>query len=384
MQNLRSGWVALAMTGLLLMGSELVLPRSPRSTSVLAQQTKPAIGTVEVVAELDITPGNVTVSRDGRIFATVHPFRPGAVQLIEITGFNTYRPFPNAEWNRKPGIDSQVLNRGLGVVIDSRDRLWVIDSGVAEVPQPPKLVAFDIRTGEVVFRYDFPAETGPIGSFMQDLAVDAERGVAYIADIGGQHDPAIVMVDLNRRTSRRFTGHASLQAEDVDMVIDGKIVQFPNAQGELQPARVAINPITLSADGRTLYYGAMTGKIWWKLPTVYLRNGASDRILALSITRAGPKPISDGASTDAEGNHFFTNLGERAIDQLNRDGKLIRLIQDDRLDWPDNVRFGPGSWLYIAVNQLHRSARFTGGTDLGTPPYRILRVWTGTQGMPGR
>ncbi len=102
MQNLRSGWVALAMTGLLLMGSELVLPRSLRSTSVLAQQTKPAIGTVEVVAELDITPGNVTVSRDGRIFATVHPFRPGAVQLIEIPVSIPIGPFPMPSGTASP------------------------------------------------------------------------------------------------------------------------------------------------------------------------------------------------------------------------------------------------------------------------------------------
>jgi hypothetical protein len=63
---------------------------------------------------------------------------------------------------------------------------------------------------------------------------------------------------------------------------------------------------------------------------------------------------------------------------------LTRLVQDDRFLFPDNVRFGPDSWLYVAVNQLHRSSIFTGTADAGKPPYLIARVWTGTQGQPGR
>jgi len=42
---------------------------------------KPSVGQLELVADLDITPGNVTVSRTGRIFATVarDAARDGAV-----------------------------------------------------------------------------------------------------------------------------------------------------------------------------------------------------------------------------------------------------------------------------------------------------------------
>jgi len=384
MQKVLFSIVAIAATSLAFTLSERPHPRSLFSTQPVSAQQTPQRGTLEVVAELDVTPGNVTVSRTGRIFATVHPFRPSTAQLIEVTGFNTYKPFPNASWNAKPGSGPDVINSGLGVLIDSRDRLWVIDSGAIEPAQTPKLLAFDINSGELVFRYDFPAETGPKGSFLQDLAVDADRGFVYIADIGGSHQPAIVTVDINNKTSRRFTAHPSLQAEDVNMVIDRKVVLFPDAKGDRKPARIGINPITLSADGQTLYYGAMTGKTWWKLPTVFLRRGMSDRAIAAAITKVGEKPISDGASTDALGNHFFTNLEKRAIDRLGRDGQLTQLVQDDRLDWPDNVRFGQDAWLYIAVNQLHRSPAFTGGKDQGQPPYRILRVWTGTSGRPGR
>ncbi len=46
----------------------------------------PAPGTLEVVAELPINPGNLAVTSDGRVFATVHQFRRADAQLIEITG----------------------------------------------------------------------------------------------------------------------------------------------------------------------------------------------------------------------------------------------------------------------------------------------------------
>ena len=160
----------------------------------------------------------------------------------------------------------------------------------------------------------------------------------------------------------------------------------------MQPARVPVNPITLSADGDTLYFGAMNGETWYSASAKSFREGASDypsgtlrdRTIGAAIKEVGQKPVSDGVSTDAQGNHFITNLKDNAIDKLSADGKLTRLVQDDRLLWADNVRFGNDSWLYIAVNQLHRNPIFTGKPDAGKPPYYIMRVWTGTQGQPGR
>lgn len=359
-------------------------PNNIQTQSTSVSQT-PQVGQLEVVSELNITPGNVTASKDGRIFASVHGMRRGSAQLIEIKpGQNNWQPFPNAQWNGKPGSGESVLNSPHGVAIDSQDRLWVIDHGNwmpdGAKPTRPKLVAFDINTREMVYRYDFPESV--TGTIMQDLAVDGERGFVYLADCGS--NPAIVVVDINNNTSRRFENHPSLQAENVDAIVEGKQVLFPNSEGKMQPARVPINPITLSATGETLFFGAMNGETWYSASAKLLREGASDRAIGESIKEVGKKPVSDGVSTDVQGNHFITNLKDNAIDTLSADGKLTRLVQDDRLLWADNVRFGADSWLYIAVNQLHRNPIFTGKPDAGKPPYYIMRVWTGTQGQPGR
>jgi hypothetical protein len=41
-------------------------------------------------------------------------------------------------------------------------------------------------------------------------------------------------------------------------------------------------------------------------------------------------------------------------------------------------------FVYIAVNQLHRAPALNGGVEGGQPPYRIMRVYTGSEGVPGR
>jgi sugar lactone lactonase YvrE len=189
---------------------------------------------------------------------------------------------------------------------------------------------------------------------------------------------------MNSRTSRRFTASPALQAEDVDLVVEGRVIGFENENRALEPARIAVNPITLSADGATLYFGAMNGETWYQVPTASLRTGADDGTTAAAIERAGPKPVSDGASTDAEGNHFFTDLAHNAITVLRPDGRLETLVRDKRLLWPDALSFGEPGWLYVAVNQLHRSPPLNGGGEGAEPPYRIFRVYTGTRGIAGR
>ena len=366
------------LTAALLLAVPLIQP----IPTVAGEQLLP--GALEEVAELPINPGNLAVTAQGRVFATVHQFRRAAAQLIEVTGPTSYRPWPDRAWNGAFGSGPDVLNSVLGIRIDRKERLWVIDNGLGEPPQTPKLLAFSLADGRPVFRYDFPPETGPAGSFLNDLAVDDQRGFVYLADVGGNREPALVMVDLNKKTSRRFAASPALQAEDVDLVVEGRVIGRRGEDGKVKPARVGLNPITLSPDGETLYFGAMNGKTWYRLPARLLREGADDAAVAAAIVKAGPKPVSDGASTDAEGNHYFTDLGHNAIAVLSPDGRLETLIEDDRLLWPDALSFGESGWLYIAVNQLHRAPMLNGGVDGAVLPFRILRVYTGTEGIAGR
>ncbi|MEM9361509.1 MAG: L-dopachrome tautomerase-related protein [Bacteroidota bacterium] len=319
---------------------------------------------LRVVAEMDIRPGNVAVAPSGRVFTTIHPLVSPEFQLVEITGRNNYEYFPNASYQNNTKVPaSDKLDTPLGIRIDNQNRLWIIDAGL-NLGQT-RLFGFDIDSKKEIFRFDFPETIAPKSSFIQDLAVDDENGWVYLADIG---NPGILALNLKTLDIRRFTSE-TVQAEKVDMIIDGEIINFGGA-----PASVAVNPITLSSDKETLFYGAMNGITWYKLPAKMFREGRTDFDIDTSIKIIGPKPVSDGAATDALGNHYFTNIQHYGVDVLTSNGDLKHLIRDARIDWPDNVALGPEGWIYVTVNQLHKTPAFTGGKDEGEGPFYIYKI----------
>lgn len=323
-----------------------------------AQQDK-----LETVAALDIRPGNVAVAPDGRVFATIHPLGNAKIQLVEIRN-GVAHPYPDASFQKNGAAPSdKALDTPLGITVDKKGRLWVLDMG-QELGRT-RLWCFDPAQNRLLEKIELTADIAPKGSFIQDLAVDEPNGWAYLADIA---DPGIIAVNLKTKKARRFGKHASLQSEDIDMVIDGKVTHFGGS-----PARVAVNPITLSRDGETLYFGAMSGTAWYKVPARLFREGKDDAAIGTAIQKVGPKPISDGAVTDARGNHYFTDVQEHAIGKLSADGKLTNILQDARLIWPDNLSLGADGYLYISVNQLNLTPSFTGKNDEGKPPYFIYR-----------
>lgn len=318
---------------------------------------------LQVVAVSDVRPGNVAVASDGRVFATFHPLGASKLQLAEVID-GKLRPYPDMSvQNNGAAATDATLDTPLGISVDRNNRLWVIDMGLKL--GKTRLWSFDLATGKLARKYELPADVAPKGSFVQDFAIDETRGWAYLADIA---DPGIIALNLDSGAARRFGGHAALRAEDVDMKIDGRVVNFGG-----KPARVSINPITLSADRETLYFGAMNGTTWYRLPARLLREGADDAAVAAAIAPAGPKPISDGVATDAAGTHWFTDLQRHAIVRLGRDGKLRDALRDPRLQWPDNLALGADGWMYLSVNQLDRTPSFTGGADSGRPPYYLYR-----------
>jgi len=329
------------------------------SMPMLAQKNQPKL---EVVAQLPIRPGNVAVAKSGRVFATIHPLGSSEIQLIEIKSKTKYEAYPNASFqkNGKPA-DDDVLDTPLGLTFDKDDNLYVIDMG--QTLGKTRLWVFNTNKNTLVNKIELSEAIAPKGSFIQDIAVDDVNGWAFLADIA---NPGIIAVNLKTGDARRFSGHPSLKSEDIDMVIDEKVTYFGGA-----PARVAINPITISADKQTIYFGAMNGTKWYSVPTRLFRDNVSDDSIGKAITIVGTKPISDGAVTDAKGNHYFTNLPGHAISKLS--GSTLKdILVDKRLLWPDNVALANG-WIYVSVNQLNTTPAFTGGKDEGTAPYYIYK-----------
>lgn len=338
------------------------------NTQGVFAQAEPEKGELQVVANLNIRPGNVTVSDDGRIFATIHPLdKPSRWRLIEITGKTSWKAWPDDSWQKNDEQPlSHQIDTPLGITRDAQNRLWLVDMGLHS--GKTRLLSFDIKTGKHLMTIELDESIAPRGSFIQDLVVDARGGWIYLADIS---NPGLITVNITSQKASRFSGHPSLQSEPAAVMhIDGKDTIFNG-----KPASVGVNPITLSSDGQKVFFGAMNGNTWYEIDARYLQ-AADNKAIAQHINTVGKKPVSDGAAISAQGRHYFTSLNDNGVDMMGSNGDTIPLVRSALLDWPDSVQFGDKHWLYISVNQLHRTAAFAGTVDKGEPPHRILRVWT--------
>lgn len=333
---------------------------------------------LEVVASLPVAPGNVAVSTTGRVFITFHPEgRPVGDKLVEIVAGQPVA-FPNAQLQGDAGQPS--LDTPLGVRIDSKGRLWVIDHGFHGLRQP-RLWAFDIATRATVVRYDVPAAIAGVGSFLQDLAVDPEGRYVYIADasvIGGK--PAIVVYDSQAGTAVRvLQGHDSVRDRPYLVRAKGKPMRL---LGALFNVHVAIDSIALDRQGQWLYYGAMSHESLFRARTSDLcdRSLSADD-LGRRVERFGPKVQTDGITTDSFGNVYLTDIEHGGITLLGADRQLRQLFTSPRVRWPDGLSFGPDGYLYIADSNLANLMMQSRGHMQAQAPYFVYRIRL-NQGAP--
>jgi len=326
---------------------------------------------LEVVAELQQAPGNIAVLPSGRIILSLHQFHEPELRVVELHEDGSLTPFPNEWWATPPDESGIGLQAVLGIRADGRGRVWMLDNG----SDVPRLVVWGTRADRLERFLPIPPPASRPGSFHNDLAVDLLNDAVYIADAGGADGPAIVVVDLETGFSRRvLAGHASVQAEDVPLVLEGRPITLTQPDGTSQEARIGVSPITIDPSFTWVYWGAMHGTSLWRVRARDLADmGLSQDELAGRVERFGDKPVSDGISIDTAGNVYVTDLQASAIGVTGPDGAYRMLIQDERLAWPDGISAGPDGWMYVTVNQLHRSPPLNEGVNAAQPPFYVMR-----------
>ena len=337
---------------------------------------------LEIVATLEKGPGNIAVTPEGRIIISLHQFYEPEYRVMELLQDGRLVPFPNEDWSRPPAADGVGLNAVLGLRADRRGVVWMLDNG----GKVPKVVAWDTQFNRLHRIIHIPEPVTRPGSLHNDLAVDRVNEALYIADIGGDKGPAVVVVDLKTGQSRRLLeGHPSVLAEDLSMVIEGREVTL-GAGPEKKPARVGINPITIDPTNTWVYYGAMHGDDIWRIRTRdLLDTSLSPEDLGKRVERFGQKPVSDGISIDGGGYLYITDVVQNAIGVTGPRGHYRVYVRDkDVLVWPDGISAGPDGWMYATVNKLHRSAFLAGGENRSAPPFYIVRFRSIFEAIPGR
>lgn len=339
---------------------------------------------LELVAEFDTTtpPANIAIGADGRIFLSVHGGYGQALRLMELMPDGTVKPYPNEAWAHKPtkAHPEIGLNGILGVNVDRDGILWMLEN--TWTPEhADRLIGWDTVNEKLHRIIRLPAPITRPDTVLNDLAIDRDNEHIYITDAAGPNTSAIIVVDLKTGQARRvLQGTAPTQPEDIDIVIDGKVV---NHNGK--PTRISINPITIDAKNEYVYFGPMSSLSLYRINTQALRDAAlsSDALLA-QVERVGDKRISDGITIDGAGNVYISALSEKEVGVTKPDGTYQTLHQHNDLAWIDGLAFGADGYVYASVNELHKSPVFNQGKNHATGNFKLFRFKALAPGQTGR
>ncbi|WP_053115790.1 SMP-30/gluconolactonase/LRE family protein [Winslowiella iniecta] len=315
----------------------------------------------------------VAVSAQGSYFVNLPRFTghfdsPALARLTE----QGLVAFPGNHWNNWQAGDDGIntlVNVNACHIFDN-NLLWVVDQGAPQGDKPgagaAKLVAFDIRSGEVKKLIRFDEKSLPEGGAPNDLRIHGD--LIYITDsgLGG-----IIIYDLKTgKTIRRVASSLLLRKPDnlVQKGFKGRVLM--DAEGK-KPA-VHSDVIEVTADGVWLYYATPAGPLY-RIRTRYLCDQSmDDNALEKRIEKVADIPSIGGSAIDAEGNIYLSNVEKRSIDRLKPDGSRETLIQDERLVTPDALVISQG-WIYIPAPQIEYLSPHNQGEDNTHAPWSVYR-----------
>lgn len=309
---------------------------------------------------------------------------PATLNILDtrpVSGPARLAAFPSAEANAVAGAPDQHLRNVLGFHIDRRNGwLWALDQGfVAGESEAPagaqKVMVYDLATGKLVKRIGLDGAADRRGSFLNDIAVDEARRIAYISDSGLRSAPAnqvgLIVVEYASGHARRLLdNHPSLRVEPGATVMSNGSAVWPG-----KPLLLGINGIALSADARTLYWAVTTGTHAHSIPTSALRDRhASAATVAAAVRELGDVGgNTDGIVTGRDGMLYITDVTRSGIVRYDSSRKVMSLIaSDDGIRWPDTPTIAPDGAVVFTSSNLNQ--HFAGAVKAGEERYELWRL----------
>ncbi|KAF2098335.1 hypothetical protein NA57DRAFT_40469 [Rhizodiscina lignyota] len=368
----------------------------------------------------DEWPTGIAVSSTGRMFSNYPPGldaanlndgKNGKYTVAELVSNTTERPYPSAEWNNPPGgsinyttnppSGANYPNYLIGVqsvVVDPADRLWILDTGRALLPDSsalvpsspggPKLIGVDLHDNKIFKTILFPPTVAYADSYLNDIRFDLRssltssgKGIGYITDSSTEGRNGLIVVDLGSGESWRYLDtNPTVRPEGQFLAFlwGTSLYSLPSPNASLAHINFGSDGIALGADGEDLYWGAVGSRYMYSIPTSALRahGGPTDEIMAQSAVRnRGQKGVSDGFETDSNGRIYVGNFEQNAVNFYDpKNGTVETFVRDPRLNWIDTMSVATDGYLYFTNNQLAFSAAYWPGTDRRKKPYTLFRA----------
>lgn len=342
---------------------------------IICAETVTAASLEEVASFPNQQVTGVAVSKSGRVFVNFPDWSDNhTISVAEIVNGQP-KPFPNEDWN-KPGPPASHFVCVQSVVVDADDYLWALDPAAPKMQETvkggPKLVKVDLKTNQVVQTIAFGEDVAPKKSYLNDVRIDTNAGVAFITDSG---IGAIVVVDLKSGKARRLLeGHKSTKAESgVKLTVDGR--ELVDQQKKTAP-QINSDGIALDTKNGYLYYHALTGHTLYRIGTQYLEDANLSRSdLESKIESIGETPAPDGMLEGPDGSVYLTAIEKNAIVRFDPSTrKIATLVEDKRLSWPDTMSWGPNKTIYVTASQIQNMPRFNGGRSARVDPYKVWKI----------
>lgn len=324
----------------------------------------------------------------GRAFVStprlVAPDAPATLSILDTratSGPARLSAFPSTAANDVRGAPATHLRNVLGFHIDRRNGwLWALDQGfvAGEAEAPPgaqKIMVIDLASRKTVKVIPLDAVADRKGSFLNDIAVDEARQLAYISDSGLRSAPrnqaAIIVADFATGRARRVLNrHPSVLPQAGAKVMSHGEEVWPG-----KPLVLGVNGIALSPDAQTLYWTVTSGTHAWAIPAALLRDPqANEEMLAKAVRDLGEiGGNTDGIVTAPDGTLYITDVTRNGLAQYDpRKGTLSLLAAHDGVHWPDTVTIGPDGDVIFTASHLNR--HFAGQVKPGEERYELWRL----------
>lgn len=341
---------------------------------------------LESVAEFNgPMPTGVTISHEGRIFVNFPKWGDDVRFTVGELKDGKAAAYPDQQMNTP---DQQNAEKALvsvqSVVVDAKDRLWILDTGSIQfgppAPGAAKLVGIDLSTNKVFKTITFPDTVCLSTTYLNDVRFDLNRGkggMAFITDSSSNGPGGIIVVNLDSGQSwRKLSGHPSTSATpNFIPTVEGQPLMEREPGKQPKAMTMASDGIAISPDARWLYYSPLSSRKLYRVSVDVLadRNISEDQT-AKAVEDLGDKPgASDGLICDHQGRVYCTDYEHNAIHRY-ANGKFETIAQDPQMIWPDTLSLSTDGYLYFTANQLNRQARFHDGKDLRQKPYHLFRI----------
>jgi len=391
------------------------------TTSTIAQVVTDT-GTGGTAIELvhlfyDEWPTGIAVSSTGRKFANypggldyndTNTGNNGKYTVAELVTNATESPYPSLEMNSPPGgaINytanpptaagyADYLIGVQSVVIDSADRLWIVDTGrvlnengtlMLASYGGPKLVGVDLTTNKVFQTIVFPQTVAFPDSYLNDVRFDLRpnvtasgQGIAYLTDSSVEGRTGLVVVDLGTGESWRHLDYTTYVQADRQFVayVWGKQLYSNSPGNPFGYITFGVDGIAISADGDDLFFGGVGTRYMYSIPTSYLRDNSvnSDALAQGAVVTRTQKGVADGFETDTNNFIYHGNMEQEAISFFNpANGTDQLFVRDPRINWVDTMSIATDGYLYFTVNQLCFGPLMYPGTDTRQRPFAMFRA----------